>query len=409
MDLQTGTTNSALSVISESIEIPDSAYDRAESRYNDLGEWLGRPESTVQDYDPEVFPQGSFLLGTVTRPSNDDGEYDLDLAVKLRRGVSKTTHTQQELKLMVGEELERYRQARGIEEALDEKRRCWRLQYQDDLSFHLDVVPCIPEDERRRKMIKEAMTAADAAEDLADEVANLTVSITDTKRPNYDAICLDWNVSNPQGYGVWFASRVRLAERTVLMAEKRAEVEELPTYKLKAPLQRCVQILKLHRDIMFENDPDRAPISIITTTLAARAYQGQEDVGEALLHIVNTMGDHVNSHTPRVPNPVNPDEDFSDKWDTEEGRALGLKENFWRWLNQAQADFERMAKTRDADNLVKLAEKSLGVHLDTTSLREQLGQSAAAGAAAVHGGKTPTSHSRTRIENPPKPWATTQD
>ena len=405
--MQTSDLNSPLFAVSESIEIPDSAYDRAESRYNDLGEWLGRPESTVHDYDPEVFPQGSFLLGTVTRPLDEDGEYDLDLAVKLRRGVSKQTHTQKQLKIMLGSELEDYRLARSIQEVLDEKQRCWRLKYQDELSFHMDVVPCIPEDKHRRGTIKEAMLAADTAEDLADEVANLTVSITDNKRPDYDTICPEWEVSNPQGYARWFASRVRLAERAVLMAEKRAEVEELPTYKLKAPLQRCIQILKLHRDLMFKNDPDRAPISIIITTLAARAYQGQEDVGEALLRIVSTMGDYINAQTPRVPNPVNPDEDFSDKWDTEEGRSLGLEENFWRWLYQAQADFANMATTQDADDLAKLAEKSLGIRLDAKSLRERLGQSAAAGAPAVSGGEEHPTPSKRRLQNPPKPWAAT--
>jgi len=406
-------TNPSLSVIFESIEIPDSAYDRVESRYDDLGKWLGRSESAVHDYDPEVFPQGSFLLGTVTNPPSEDGEYDLDLGVKLRRGVSKETHTQRELKVMIGNELERYRQARGIQEDLEEKRRCWRLHYQDELNFHLDAVPCIPEDERQRGMIKQAMLRADTPEDLAEEVSNLTVSITDNERDDYDDISQEWNVSNPQGYGRWFASRVRQAKRSVQMAEKRAEVEELPTYKLKAPLQRCVQILKLHRDVMFEDDSDRAPISIIITTLAARAYEGQENVDEALLDVVDTMGEYVNNERPRVPNPVNPGtgsrgEDFADKWYTKEGRELCLEENFWRWLHQAQADFSRMAAMRDADDLGKLAEKSLGLHLETDSLQERMSESTAAGAAAAPTSGSSTSSTKTRIEDPPKPWAKTK-
>lgn len=405
MQPENATNTRSLSALSESIEIPDSAYEQAKSRYRDLGEWLGRPESTVHHYDPEVFPQGSFLLGTVTRPPDANGGYDLDLAVKLRHGVSKTTHTQRELKIMIGKELDHYCRARGIQKSLDEKRRCWRLQYQDQLSFHIDVVPCIPEDEHRREMIKEAMTAADTGEDLADGAANLTVSITDTEHPDYYSICLDWNVSNPQGYVLWFTSRVRQAKQTVEMTEKRAEVTELPTYRLKAPLQRCVQILKLHRDLMFKDDPERAPISIIITTLAARAYQGQEDVGEALLHIVNTMGDHINDRTPRVPNPVNPDEDFSDKWDSDQGQDLGLEENFWRWLYQAQADFAHMAYTKDVDDLAKLATALLGVNLDTTALREKLGRAPEHPAKAEHGDKLPTAKPQVVIKNPPKPWA----
>jgi hypothetical protein len=385
----------------ESIEIPDTAYETARSRYEDLGDWLCRPESSLSTYNPVVFPQGSFLLGTVTRPLNTDGEYDLDLAIKLRRGVSKRSHTQRQLKQMVGVELEAYRKARGIKAELDEKRRCWRLEYADQMSFHIDAVPCIPEDDRRQQMVKEAIVTRDAAAAaLADDVAPLTVSITDNARvDDYDVLCDDWNVSNPQGYGRWFAGRVRLARQTVrdrLRMEKRAEVEELPTYKLKAPLQRVVQLLKLHRDEMFKDDPDRQPISIIITTLAARAYDGQEDVTEALLHVVDTMDQHLHDSTPRVPNPVNPEEDFSDKWDTEEGQRLELKRHFHLWLIQARADFHAIARSDDADTLEKRAEQALGVKLDRQRLRERLGPRIAAPAVVT---------SPRRIEQAPRPWS----
>jgi hypothetical protein len=79
-----------LEALAEVIEIPDSAYKRAESRYNDLGEWFGRDDSSCVAFGPEVFPQGSFLLGTVTRPTSDDGDYDLDLAIKLTEGIGLT-------------------------------------------------------------------------------------------------------------------------------------------------------------------------------------------------------------------------------------------------------------------------------------------------------------------------------
>lgn len=392
--------SSSLPALLEYIEIPDSAYEKAKARYEDIGRWLCRPESSLRDFDPAVFAQGSFLLGTVTRPHGNDGEYDLDLAIKLRRGVSKRSHTQEELKALVGAELEAYRKARGIEAELDEKRRCWRLVYRDDMSFHIDAVPCIPEDEVTRGALKEALRAYYADETLADTVARLTVAITDYEHDRYPVVCDDWNVSNPQGYGHWFAARVRLAERTVrdrLRMEGRATVEELPAYKLKAPLQRAVQLLKLHRDTMFEAHPDAQPISIIITTLAARAYGGEEDVTEALLHILDTMAEHVRDSAPRVPNPVNPAEDFADKWPTPEGRELGLEENFYRWVEQARADFRRLAETHDVDALRERAEEALGVKPSREFLQERFASTPAPGAPAV----VPAQ----RIEHPPRPWA----
>jgi hypothetical protein len=36
---------------------------------------------------------------------------------------------------------------------------------------------------------------------------------------------------------------------------------------VKTPLQQAVQILKRHRDMMFADDPEHKPISVIITTL----------------------------------------------------------------------------------------------------------------------------------------------
>src|SRR2546426_6676911 len=49
--------------------------------------------------------------------------------------------SQQQLKELVGADLEEYRVARGIKEQVEEKHRCWRLKYADTLKFHLDAVP----------------------------------------------------------------------------------------------------------------------------------------------------------------------------------------------------------------------------------------------------------------------------
>ena len=100
--------------IVELLELPDTAYKKAKERYEDLGEWFGREESIFNDNDVHVFPQGSFRLGTATRPLNNNEEYDLDLACNIRDGISKSTHTQKDLKELVGKELESYRNTRGI-------------------------------------------------------------------------------------------------------------------------------------------------------------------------------------------------------------------------------------------------------------------------------------------------------
>ena len=94
-----------------------------------------------------------------------------------------------------------------------------------------------------------------------------------------------------------------------------ASVDEVPDYKVKTPLQRATQLLKRHRDTMFNGDEDK-PISIIITTISAHAYNGEQTICETLRTILKNMHLFVeNRHGVNwVMNPVNPMENFADKW-----------------------------------------------------------------------------------------------
>lgn len=351
------------------LEIPEAAYEKAVKRYEDIGEWFAREESSLNQYDPHVFPQGSFRLGTVIKPLNGNDEYDLDLSCKLRQKISKKTHTQEQVKNLVGKELEAYRVARGIQEKLEPKRRCWRLNYQDELKFHADIVPGIPEEQQRRAQLSEAILKSETKPfELAAET---TVSITDDRNTTYRTISDDWKISNPEGYAAWFEEKMRSQGRITLL--EKAQVDDVPTYKKKTPLQQAVQLLKRHRDIMFEKAPDKKPISIIITTLAARAYSGEAAVGDAITSILEKMGGLVRSVKPRVPNPTDPAEDFADKWATD----AALETNFKTWLVQAKADFDFLEKSNDAHLIVGRAKDRFALVLNESDLAKSLGLSAA--------------------------------
>lgn len=391
--------NAVLKEIIDVLDIPNSAYQTAENRYRDFGEWMGRDESSCSLYNPHVFPQGSFRLGTVIRPVTGNEEYDLDLACKLEDGISRKTHTQAWLKSLIGNEVESYRKSRNIEEKIEEKHRCWRLLYKDQLNFHLDVLPCIPEEDQEKIRIKEALIIYGHKELLAENVSRLTVSITDNRHINFDSITDDWNISNPKGYALWFESRMKQAEELLnkrIIIEKVASIDDIPTYKWKTPLQQAIQILKRHRDVMFLDTPKGKPISIIITTLAAEAYLGELEVTEAITNILNRMGDLISSLEPRIPNPVNPDEDFADKWSTPEGQKLNLENNFWNWLEQVKADFENIGRTDDVDFISEHAKERFGVELNSLNLKKLLG----IGAPSII--IKPKDH---EIKEPAKPWA----
>lgn len=361
--------------IVHSIDIPESAYERAEKRYKILGDWFSREEAKCFDFAPHIYSQGSFRLGTVVRPLDEKDEYDLDVGCRLQQNVSKSTYTQKRLKLLVGSDLEEYRKAYNIDNVLEEKHRCWRLQYADEMSFHMDVVPSIPEEAQRRQLLLETMVRAGSNNVLAQAVAGLAGAITDNRLPNYELISQDWRVSNSEGYAKWFESRMSLAKELLerrLFEAKLSKIDELPARKWKSPLQRCIQILKRHRDIMFQHDSDGKPISIIITTLAAQSYQGEADVEIALGNILSRMGSFVRREVPRVPNPVNPEEDFADKWPTEEGRRLQLERNFERWLDRAKADFNALGSSDKPEFLNEQAESKFGIKLNMGEVQRKI-------------------------------------
>jgi hypothetical protein len=184
-------------------------------------------------------------------------------------------------------------------------------------------------------------------------LARRAIGITDRRHPQYRVIAARWLSSNPRGFAKWFERRAALG-RTRMMREGkiRATVEEVPPYEWKTPLQRSIQILKRHRDVMYRRNSELAPISMIITNLAARSYEGETDIGSALAIIIEKMPNFVRSERPRVPNPADPAEDYADKWAT---NPL-LEKAFWEWHYALKTDMARIARllgTSDVDSEVR--------------------------------------------------------
>ncbi len=112
--------------------------------------------------------------------------------------------------------------------------------------------------------------------------------------------------------------------------------------------------------------------------------------------VLTNMGNYVRKTNPRVPNPVNPVEDFADKWYDPKYEHLHLERKFWQWLQQAQSDFRIIGESRDADFIAEQARAKFASALDARRLRNRLGLGAATIITA------PKSHAI--VEAPAKPW-----
>lgn len=299
-----------------SLELTDEQRKSVEKTYQDVGEHLAAALQFDRDH-ADIFPQGSYRLGTVIRPWREITDvFDLDLVFRL---VTSS----------VGKDPKQYREAVG--EYLRRKYgdlvkplpKGWRLDYSKDRDYYLDIIPAM------------------------DAVRPKIIAITDGR---------GWRDSNPRGYSVWFEGVAKLLPRyrTLVLANeatfsnREASIEPLPEHtNFKLPLQRITQISKRHRDYHFNKKlkaPNRAPASIVITTLLTQSYERCvaarvfESGYDLLVECVRGMPDFVkitvgpnNKTTYELANPSLLDENLVAKWNEEPGLAKA----FFDW----QCDF----------------------------------------------------------------------
>lgn len=326
--------------LSDEIDVGLTRYQEAERRYKGVANWLNAADSCLNRYDPDIFIQGSFALGTATKPYGDEGEFDVDVQCALRASgipgnTTATYQDRQELKAIVGRRLKEHKKYGPMVQPPEGKRRCWTVQYADASKFHMDVCPSIPEDA--------GMLKAAGINYQPKDRDSTFILMTDNQEWHR------WINGNPRAYRNWFVEQMkeRLHEQRMKLAmaklagfqslyesEKRAQVEAIPEYEARTTLQRAIQILKRHRDIKYEGDDD-APISIIITTLAAKAYNNDPNLFTALATIINGMRNHIQEldGVSWVENPVDRRENFADKW----REAPRKKTIFYDWLDSVEA------------------------------------------------------------------------
>ncbi|TDO05395.1 nucleotidyltransferase [Sunxiuqinia elliptica] len=332
--------NDLLEELGNTLDISETQYDAAVKSYEAVGSWLSEGNSALAPYSPEILPQGSFMLGTMIKPVNENDDLDIDLVCQLKG--KNPVWTQFILKQKVGDRLKENAIYRRMLD--EEKRRCWTLEYRQDSPsmkerYHMDILPSIV-DSGYRTVLEKAFSARELG-----DLGELAIRITDNKEPNYDYETdhLNWMKSNPFGYGRWFFDRASLdLSKAVWMSEA---VQPVPKYqKDKLPLQRVIQLLKRHRDMKFNGD-EHKPISIIITTLAARAYRKETNVLDALVNVINQMPYEIEERYSAkhgrmikwIGNPVNDEENFADKWPDNK-----IKEkNFYDWLKEVKEDVSK--------------------------------------------------------------------
>lgn len=282
------------------LELTQEQRDSIEETYHECGQHLGKSLG-FSLHLADIFPQGSYRLGTVIRPFRDITEvFDLDMVFHL--ALICSSRTPESLHAAVGAHLRA--KYNGVVKPLP---KGWRLDFSAERDYYLDIVPSM-----------ESLRGGNI------------IAITNGQ---------NWRDSNPRDYASQFqtvASMVPEYEGEVVLKEfaalaNAARIEPLPEYTpLKSPLQRFVQVAKRHRDYYFNkkvNQPDFAPASIIVTTLLMKAYARCVHTRvyvsgfDLLLTCVEDMIRHLEMRTGAngasvyvLPNPSLPTENLVEKW-----------------------------------------------------------------------------------------------
>lgn len=325
-----------VSHITSNLDLTETQLNQLKSAYKAIGSYLANKGSWLSDC--HIYAQGSVGIGTSVKPIHEDSDMDIDLVLHLpSKSYPNTTSDANELLYQLINDLQdspRYKDK--VEN--EPKRRCVTMQYGgiEGQGFHMDITPSMPED-------------------MVCSSHKSNVRVADLKTAN--------SPSHPYGYRSWFRGicnkEVRWSRKSSYRSKQEiyaGTVEELPGQVRKTVLQIVVQLLKRHRDIWKQNIyniyADYAPISIIITTLAGRAYdkcvhsnKEYDNPFDLMLDVLEDMPTFISSQylsdgtlTYTILNPALPTENFADKWH----EKPMLAQSFYEWYKQAISDISKL-------------------------------------------------------------------
>lgn len=235
-----------------------------QERWNDLAEYLKADLADITGYPIHTWLQGSYKLGTQTRPPDTFGEFDIDLGIYFSwpGNPNDGTYSPLALKTLVQESLERYAGEVGDGAIVisPPKTRCCRIQFSH--GFHIDV----PVYHYNADLDARALATQDDK----------------------------WEASDPKAFYVWFR-------------EKFPEAED------STQARRLIRYMKIWAGIRYEEAS--RPSSIMLTVLVAEAYLAMSEaecVGDDLA-LRNMLGKIIlrMAGSSTVANPVDRGENLN--------------------------------------------------------------------------------------------------
>ena len=242
--------------LTDEVNLNQSRIDRLNTSVQAVDTYLKVHLSGYQQMER----QGSYALGTLIKPVDDNDEYDADIQIVIR------PHPEWQAKDYVNEVRRTLRQNQNYADKLRLKTRCVTIDYAGD--FHLDVVPSVTSGGRHY-------------------VCNRTDNT--------------FELTDGTGYRDWFNEQNRLTGGN---------------------LKRVVRLLKYLRDHKNNYTAKSILLSTLAGRTVRTFDEGTEavsTVADTLVTVLTRMDDYLQQHPymPEIRNPVLPAETFNRHWDQE--------------------------------------------------------------------------------------------
>lgn len=370
--------NDLLKIVEE-LDITPTMYTNAVDKYTAIANLLEK-----NNINANIYPQGSFAIGTVIKPKTRKRKADYDLDVICEVNYNKASITPNDLYEQIKSVLASDGHYIGKLDYYDE---CITINYSDinGVGFSIDVVPSVHEDVATITSMK--------AYSPMPTLCDTAIAIT-TKKD------LDWGSSNPKGFQSWFSGINQKfldydihTNRSRILNENRAifaSVEDIPVQVIKTPLQRVIQLLKAHNNEYFDKPQikDYKVRSVIITTLAstiASKAPSHLNTFELLQMVLNEMGTYCklkdnsvlfkalypdnniiqfNGKEWYIENPSNPFDNLADSWNENSRNAT----YFFSWVSALVSDFKYINDSSKQVGMVNIFGESM---LRTTTTGKQ--------------------------------------
>ena len=331
-----------LEKIAKQLDISLTMYKNATEKYESISKYLDNNGIVAH-----IYPQGSFRTGTVVRPTKNSVEanYDLDVICESNQYWENTNPKY--IKNSIGDILKNS-DLYG-KKLLPEDSICWTLEYAEDsneVGFLLDIVPAA---------INKSVIGN------IGKYIEKGIKITVKNKENNE---YSWKDSNPEGTALWFdeinslfLNMYRRSLRESVFYENRnlfsssATIEDVPDSYLHTALQRCIQLIKRHRDNYYEraNKLEYKPTSHVILILISQiakdhAFSNIYDLLKTvLLELNNNLYKYIDNNDDKFvyKNPINESENIIQDWNKNHYDA------FKKWINEFLNEVDKLQNSNE--------------------------------------------------------------